>query len=218
MKQAIGIPVGIEPAPFLANLFLYYYEVEYMSSVISSDEIKARHFHSTKDFIDDLCAINDGGEFGRFIVKYIQRSLNLTLNIKDDHDTFLNLDITIEEGTFIYKLIDKRDSFPFSIVRMPHIEINIPQSIFYSAIKGQFLRTARSTICLRDFVPKAKKLLGRMKQQGSKPGTTGTSIRKIILAHLESFQHFSISCQGLLNIFVEDNLQEFSFLYICVYI
>ena len=59
-----------------------------------------------------------------------------------DHPTFLNLDITIKEGTFIYKLFDKRDSFPFSIVRMPHIENNIPPNSFYSAIKVEFLRIA----------------------------------------------------------------------------
>ena len=48
IKQAIGIPMGIDQAPFLENLFLYSYEEEYMSSLISSDKIKTRHFHSTK--------------------------------------------------------------------------------------------------------------------------------------------------------------------------
>ena len=37
-------------------------------------------------------------------------------------------------------------------------------------------------------------------------GTTDNSLRKIILAHPESFQHFSISCQELLNTFSEDKL------------
>ena len=87
------------------------------------------------------------------------------------------MDITIEEGIFIYKLTDKRDSFPILIVRMPQIEINIPKNIFYSAIKGDFLRNARSTLCLRNCIPKAKELLERMKQQGSKHGTTGISLR-----------------------------------------
>ena len=45
----------------------------------------------------------------------------------------------------------------------------------------------------------AKEILERMKQQGSKRGTTGTSLRKKKLAHPESFQHFSISRQDLLK-------------------
>ena len=55
-------------------------------------------------------------------------------------------------------------------------------------------------------IPKAKPLLECTKKQGSKGGTTGTSWRKIILAHPESFQHFSITCQDLLKNFSEDKL------------
>ena len=38
-----------------------------MSSIISSDKVKGRHFYSTKHFIDDLCAINDSGELEIFL-------------------------------------------------------------------------------------------------------------------------------------------------------
>ena len=183
-----------------------YEEEEYMSSLIDSNKIKARHFHSTKCFIDDLSAINDGGEFERSVCEIYPKELELKVEHQGDHATFLNLDITIKEGTFIYKLFDKRGSFPFPGVRMPHIESNIPQNIFYLAIKGEFLKIAHSTLWLRDFKPKAKELLGCMKQQGSKRSTMGTFLRKIILAHPESFQHLSISCQDLLNIFSEDKL------------
>ena len=98
---------------------------------------------------------------------------------------------------------------PFSVVRFPHTESNIPQNIFYSGIKGEFLRTAPSTLCLRAFIPKAKQFLERITHQGCKrctTGTTGTSLRNIILAHLESFQNFSISCQDLLNTFSDNKL------------
>ena len=54
LKQKISIPMGIDPVPFWENLFLYTYENEYMSEPISNDKVKARHFHATKRFIDDL--------------------------------------------------------------------------------------------------------------------------------------------------------------------
>ena len=206
MKQESSIPMEIATAPFWANLFYYRYEKEYMSSLISSDKIKARHFHSTKRFIDDLCAINDSSEFEKSTCDIYSKELQLKVEHRDDHATILNLNITIKVGTFIYKLFDKRDSFPFSIARMPHIESNILQTIFYSKVKLEFLRIACSTLCLRDFIPKAKELLERMKQQATKRGTTGTSLRKIKLAHPETFQHFSISFQDLQNIFSENNL------------
>ena len=63
LRQKIGIPVGIDPAQFWANLFLYTYEDEYTSEFISNDKVKACHFHATKRFIDDLCTLNDRGVF-----------------------------------------------------------------------------------------------------------------------------------------------------------
>ena len=63
MQQTIGIPIGIDPVPFWASLFLYTYEQDYMNIQIHIDKVKARHFHGTNRFIDDLIAMNDGGMF-----------------------------------------------------------------------------------------------------------------------------------------------------------
>ena len=69
---------------------------------------------------------------------------------------------------FVYKLFDKRDAYPFFIVRMPYIDNNIPKSIFYAALVGKFLRIARSSLLYKDFNEKAMELLNRMKAQGAK--------------------------------------------------
>ena len=78
---------------------------------------------------------------------------------------------------------------------MPHIETNIPQNIFCSAIKGEFLRIARSTLYLRDFKHKAKELLELTKQQGSKRGLTNMSVYKtvcvIVFACVRVYLHLS---------------------------
>ena len=51
---------------------------------------------------------------------------------------------------------------------MPNIDSNIPQNIFDSKIKGEFLTIARSTFYLDGFIPKSKEPLDRMDLQGSK--------------------------------------------------
>ena len=43
---------------------------------------------------------------------------------------------------------------------------NIPKKIFYSALVGEFLRIARATLHLSDFIPKATDLIKRMLNQG----------------------------------------------------
>ena len=90
MKQAIGIP----------NHVLYSYEEEYMSSLIYSDKIRARHFHSTKHLIDDLYTINDGREFGRSIYGIYPKEFEVKVEDQGDHAMFSNLGITIKEGGF----------------------------------------------------------------------------------------------------------------------
>ena len=47
MRQKIGIPIGIDPAPFWANLFLYSYEHDYIKKRLKEDRVQAKHFHST---------------------------------------------------------------------------------------------------------------------------------------------------------------------------
>ena len=131
MNQAIGILQGIGATPFWENLFLYSCEEEYMPSLIFSDKMKARHFPLTKHFIGNFYAINNGRKFGRCIYEIYSEEVEVKIEHHDDHVTFLNLDITIKKGTLLYKLFGKRNSFPFSIVRMPYIERNIPQYILY---------------------------------------------------------------------------------------
>lgn len=49
-----------------------------------------------------------------------------------------------------------------------------------------------------------KGLVVSTKQRGPNYNETNSSLQKIILAHPESFQHFSISFQDLLNTLSED--------------
>ena len=148
---------------------------KFISWVISPDKVKARHFHSAKHFIDNICGINDGRESKRYICEIHPIELEIKIEHQSDHATFLHLNIVIKERTFVWKLLDKRDSFLFSVVRTLHIESNNHQHIFSSARKGEFLKSF------------SKELLAGIKPRSSNCSTTGTSLRKIILYHPDSF-------------------------------
>ena len=62
-----------------------------MASLNSSGKIKTRHFHSTHGFIEDLCAIIDGGEFGRSICDIYPKELEPKFEHQGNHATLLNL-------------------------------------------------------------------------------------------------------------------------------
>ena len=59
--QIIGIPIGSDPAPFFANLFLYRYESKWKNELKKNDPIKARKLCNIFRFVDDLNSMNDGG-------------------------------------------------------------------------------------------------------------------------------------------------------------
>ena len=192
-KQDIGIPMGIDPAPFWANLFLYFYESKYIKSLISEGSTKAFHFHSIGRFIDDLCAINDRGSFSDSYKDIYPQELELKLENHGDHATFLDLDIRIADGLFVYRLFDKRDAFPFFIVRMPHLSSNIPSSIFYSSIYSELLRIARCTLYFTDFISKATQLLNRMSKQGGIHDVMMCQLRKAVGRYPEIFRKYGKS-------------------------
>ena len=88
LRQKIGIPMGIDPAPFGENLFLCTYENEDMSELISNDKVKACHFHATKRFIDDLGILNDGGVFNDVYKDIYTPVLQLKVEHVTTHATF----------------------------------------------------------------------------------------------------------------------------------
>ena len=119
----------------------------------------AYKLNRTSRFTDDICTINDDGEFSSSYKCVYPKQLEQNLEHQEEYTTFSELDITIEGMIFVYKFLDKRNKFPFFIVRMPYLLSNIPSSIFYGSIFSEFLRTARGTRCL---VSKTSQLYARM--------------------------------------------------------
>ena len=187
--QSIGIPMGIDPAPFWANLYLYRYECDFVSQLTRGQIQRARKFHGCSRFIDDMCCLNDGSEFGKSHKDIYPESLVLKYEHQGTRATFLDIDITNSDGIFVYKLFDKRDEFPFFIVRMPHISSNIPSYIFYGTVLSEFLRIARSTLFLTDFLPRVKDLSKRMLSQ----------FKKADEKHLMPFKTFQITSRELIE-------------------
>ena len=84
----------------------------------------------------------------------------------------MDLNIKIKDGKFHFGLFDKRDSFAFSIVRMPDKSSNVPFSIVYSAIgaHAQSLRIPRASNNPESFSTTIKPLIARMSRQGVSTG------------------------------------------------
>ena len=124
-----------------------------MSLLIPSGKFKARYFQSKKHFVNDICAIDDNRDVGRFFCDILKE-----LKLKVEHQ------IDDDRRLLLYKKsVDKRDLLPFLVVWIPHMKSNIPHNIFHFAVKDEPLGISHSTLWPKGFIPKAKKFLQHKK-------------------------------------------------------
>ena len=75
-QQIIGIPMGTNCAPLLADIFLYSYEAEFIQSLLSTDrkQLASRfNFTYTCRYIDDVLSINNPSRVWELPRPYISR-------------------------------------------------------------------------------------------------------------------------------------------------
>ena len=53
-KQDIGTPMGIDPAPFWANLFFCFFKSKHIQNLVSKTSTRTYKYHATSQFIDDF--------------------------------------------------------------------------------------------------------------------------------------------------------------------
>ena len=82
-QQTIGIPMGTNCAPLLADLFLYSYEAEFINGLMQKGEKKlAQSFNFSFRYIDDVLSLNNN----RF-KDYLHLIYPSELEIKDTTNT-----------------------------------------------------------------------------------------------------------------------------------
>ena len=166
-RQVIGIPMGTDCAPFLANLFLFSYEFKWMNQVL-----KDRKFYILEKFkhccryIDDLFAINNDKTLLRLKHKIYPPELDITTDDENDQNVhYLDLDILIKNDKFSYCIYDKRDKFNFPIGNFPNLSGNIPTSHSYSVFLSQLVRYARGCLYFEDFQKRTSSLIIKLLKQ-----------------------------------------------------
>ena len=107
----------------------------------------------------------------------------------------LNIKIKFHSGLF-----DKRDLFPFSIIKMPDKSSNVPSNIVYSAIGAESLRIAIASNNPESFSTGIKPLIPCISRQGLSIGKINSSILKMFNKHHSDFINVCQSKQELLNL------------------
>ena len=167
-QQIIGISMGTNCAPLLADIFLYSYEAEFIQSLLSAGKKRlASQFNFKYRYIDDVLYINNPD-----FQNYLGQMFPTELEIKDTTESntsasYLELLLSIgRDGQLRTFLYDKRDDFNFHITNFPFLNSNIPSSPPpYCVFISQLIRYARACSSYECFILRAirlcNKLLGR---------------------------------------------------------
>ena len=167
-RQVIGIPVGTNCAPLLADLFLYSYENEFLDNMIRSGHRRlARSFNLCYRYMDDLIVFSNK-KFLDYLKEIYPSQLTVEKANKSDHPAdYLDLTFIIDSGGKLStRLYDKRDDFDFHIVNFPYLSSNIPSGPSYGVYISQLIRYARCCSHYDDFRYRHKCLVDRLLSQG----------------------------------------------------
>ena len=169
-QQVVGIPMGTNCAPLLADLFLYSYESEFLQKLVKDKKIhEARAFNFTYRYIDDVLSINNS-RFAEFLPLIYPPELE----VKETTDTassasFLDLYLEFDDsGQLSTKSYDEREDFNFKIINFPNMCSNIPASPAYGVYISQLIRYARANSNYSDFLKRHLHLRNRLLDQGYK--------------------------------------------------
>jgi hypothetical protein len=204
-QQTVGIPMGTNCAPLLADLFLYSYEAEFIQNLLKSGEKKlAKQFNLTFRYIDDVLSLNNSKFSDNIDLIYPNE-----LEIKDTTESrnsasYLDLQLEFDcQGNLHTRLYDKRDDFDFAIVNFPHLTSNIPSSPAYGVYISQLIRYSRACSHYNDFLSRAKLLTTKLLRQQFLLPRLKSSFKKFYGRHHDLVDRYGLSVTSMMtDIFV----------------
>ena len=209
-QQIVGIPMGTNCAPLLADIFLYSYEAEFIQSLLSTGKKKlASQFNFTYRYIHDVLSINNPD-----FENYLGQMYPAELEIKDTTESntyasYLDLLLSIEsDGQLRTSLYDKRDDFNFHITNFPFLSSNIPSSPAYGVFISQLIRYARACSSYECFILRAARLSSKLLRQGYVMERLKSSLRKFYGRYGDLIKHYEVSLSQMLHdILGHDHIQ-----------
>ena len=143
-KQIIGVPMGVDPGPYIANLTLWFYENKYLERLYKLDYFCAKRLNNSFRLIDDITSINSDGIFHSHAQNIYPSSLILNKENESDFSAnVLDLNIKVKDCKFEIELYDKRENFPFDIVQYIDKASNVSRITYFGVFISQVIRYYR---------------------------------------------------------------------------
>ena len=186
-RQMVGIPMGTNCAPLLADLFLYSYENEFLDNLVKEGKRKlARKFNLSYHYIDDLISFNNK-RFKEVISDIYPKELTISETAEPTSiPSYLDLlFIQDKSNNITTKLYDKRDVFGFHIVNFPFMSSNIQSAPAYGVYASQLIRCDRCCSNYSYFLLRHRALVTRRLLQGYRVNHFSNTFKKFYGRHTD---------------------------------
>ena len=195
-RQVIGIPMGTDCAPYLANLYLFALEYKFLDRLFTSkkllDRLTLNRFKHCYRYIDDLITVNND-KIGAFdFSKIYPKELVLKQTNKSAFATeFLDLGIKINKGQFFLSIYDKTDDFQFKVRKFPDLDSNVHFSRTHDLVHEVL---GRFSVCSHkeQFFSRASEKISQLIGQNFIGKILHRRIHKFALRHPELLRRYKL--------------------------
>ena len=198
--RIVGIPMGTNCAPLVADSFLFCYGGDFMTSLSNVKQAEIiEAFKSTCRYLDDLLNI-DNPCFEGMVNRIYPPELQLgRANTADTEAPFLDLHLSISNRFVSSGVCDGRDDFDFDIINFPFLDGDVPRSTSYGVYISQLIRFARVSGHVVDFNARNKSLTAKLLQQGYRYHKLRKTFSKFYCRYYELVSKFSVGLKTLLH-------------------
>ena len=164
--QILGIPMGGNASPDIADLYLAWCEFVYIEKLVKKDSQLARKFNYNSRYIDDIATPNFKG-FGDIAKEIYHKDLILEPSTGSGmSDTFLDLHIRVSSNRFVIGIYHKVDDFAFDVINFPFPSSNIRYSEGPKTFYSQLIRFHRLCNNPKDFLLRLNMTYTKLLERG----------------------------------------------------
>jgi ubiquitin C-terminal hydrolase len=165
-QQTLGIPMGGNASPFIADLFLAWREYKFITENIKHNFALVKALSNNSRYIDDILVLNhlDFGSLAKIIYPkqlILEKSSPFT-----KRENFLDLHIRVVNNVFVTGIYHKVDDFNFEVINFPFPESNIDTTLGYKTFYSQLVRFARLCSCEDDFYYRTQLTFYKLSKRG----------------------------------------------------
>jgi len=207
--QVIGIPMGTNCAGFLANLYCFTYELDFLKRVVEDKNyILAQEMLRTRRYIDDLIAINCTHLPGKlYLPEGIYPSQILSLVLAADGETVPYMDLLIRQNRrrgLITAIYDKRldDKYAdIKVIRYPDTQSILATKAKCGIVTSQMYRFLRRCSLATDFVYNTALVLHRLMGKGYQTSLLWAQVRRFLVKHPDVYggREMGVWCNRIRN-------------------